>query len=222
MSIANARVADSRSLISLPELDVFITLSSIPDLNVHIDFDPVTTQPSATPMVPSRSDSTIPGPSQSIALASHSALALDRVTTSSPAPIIAASNYGAPIKTKNAAATTGSRAANYSRTSMRRPRYTDKTVTVVSWVTVNALQSTSLRKDVGSGEDNKTAVSTGTAGSHTGHTMLSGGSAKNDNGTKAIAPYPIHSWPRGPTQLQGDRHPRDQHLFRLLQPQSCH
>jgi hypothetical protein len=107
------------------------------------------------------------------------------ITASSPAHIIAASNYGAPLKTKNAATTTGSRAANYSRTSMRRPRYTDKTVTVVSWVTTNALQSTSLRKDVGSGEDNKTAVSTDPAGSHTGHIMLSGGSAKKDTGTKS-------------------------------------
>jgi hypothetical protein len=188
ISIANARVADSRSLISLPELDVFITLSSIPDLNVHIDFDPVTTQPSATPMVPSRSDSTIPGPSQSIALASHSALKLNMITASSPAHIIAASNYGAPLKTKNAAATTGSRAANYSRTSMRRPRYADKTVTVVSWVTINAFRSPSLRKDVGSGENNKTAVSTDTAGPHTSRTMLSGGSAKNDTRTKPSHP----------------------------------
>lgn len=188
ISIAAARVADSRSLISLPELDVFVTLLSVPDLNVPIGFGLLTTQPSAIPMMTSRSGSTIPGPSQSIALASHSALALDRITASSPAPIIAASNYGAPFKTKNVTATTGSHAANYSRTSMRRPRYTDKTVTVVSWVTTNALQSTSLRKDVGSGEDNKSAVSTGTAGSHTGHTMLSGGSAKNDTRTK-----PSHS-----------------------------
>lgn len=185
MSIANARVADSRLLISLPELDVFATLSSVPDLNVLIDFDPLTTQPSAIPMVSSRSGSTILGPSQSIALASHSALALNRITASSPAPVIAASNFGAPLKTKNAADTTGSHAANYSRTSMRRPRHTNKTVTVVSWVTTNALQSTSLRKDVGSGEDNKTAVSTDPAGSHTGHTMLSGGSAKKDTGTKS-------------------------------------
>jgi hypothetical protein len=188
ISIAAARVADSRSLISLPELDAFVTLTSVPDLNVLIDFDPLTAQPSAIPTTSSRSGSTITGPSRSIALASHSVLALDRITASSPAPIIAASNYGAPLKTKNAAATTGSHAARYSRTSMRGPLYTNMTVTAVSWVTTNALQSPSLRKDVGSGEDNKTAVSTDPAGSHTVHTMLSGGSAKNDTRTKPSRP----------------------------------
>ena len=193
ISIAAARVADSRSLISMPELDVFVTLSSVTDLNVLIDFDPLTTQPSAIPMTSSRSGSTTPGPSQSITLASHSALALNRITASLPAPIIAASNYGAPLKTKNAAATPASYAANYSRTSMHRPRYTNKTVTVVSWDTTNALQSTSLRKDVGSGEDDKTAVSTYPAGSHTGHTMLSGGSVKNNTGIKP--PHPTRYTP---------------------------
>jgi hypothetical protein len=102
--------------------------------------------------------------------------------------MIATSNYEAPLKTKNAATTTGSHAANYSRTSMRRPPYTNRTVTVVSRVTTNALQSPSLRKDVGSDEDKKTVGSTDPAGSHTGHTMLSGGSAKNDTWTKPSHP----------------------------------
>lgn len=170
ISIADARVLNATSSPSVSPIE----------LGLAID------QPSETtfdvPMTTSFADTPIP---RTITFMSHGASVSNRTTAYSPAPKIAAINQES-LNPKNAAASTGFYKADCPGRSKYKTRHIVETVIKV--VTVYIIQSTSLQKDVGSGEHYESVVSTGPAGSNIGPIMLSGGSAKNGTGTKPSHP----------------------------------
>lgn len=144
------------------------------------------------PKISSRLGSTFPRPLRNVTALSPSVSAINKATVYPPNSTLAAYDYGA-LKPKNTTAKTGSYPADRFKSSKYKTQGMVRIMTSV--VTVYTVQSASLRKDIGSGENNESVVSTRPAGFAISLSTPKGSSEGYTIGTRLACPTSYRGGP---------------------------